>query len=51
MESPRRTKVVVTATGEWWDDANCNQDICTEMMSTAVLNLAGEKIGEEGLGV
>jgi uncharacterized protein (DUF362 family) len=34
---------VISGTGQWWDDANCNQDICTEMMSTAVLNTAGEK--------
>lgn len=37
-----RTKVT-KSTGEWWDDANCNQDICTQMMSTSILKLAGEK--------
>jgi hypothetical protein len=39
----QRPLSVVKATGEWWDDANCSPDICTEMMSKAVLNLAGEK--------
>jgi len=34
---------VVSGTGNWWDDQNCNQDICTEMMSATVQNLAGEK--------
>jgi hypothetical protein len=34
---------VVSGTGQWWDDANCNPDVCTEMMSSSVLNLAGEK--------
>ena len=34
---------VVKSTGQWWDDENCNPDICTDMMSAAVLNLAAEK--------
>ena len=34
---------VVSGTGQWWDDAYCNQDMCTEMMSSAVQNTAGEK--------
>lgn len=39
----QRPLAVLKATGEWWDDANCNPDICTEMMSTAVKGVAGEK--------
>jgi hypothetical protein len=39
----QRPLAVVKATGEWWDDANCNPDKCTSMVSAAVLGLAGEK--------
>ncbi|MEO8592377.1 MAG: DUF362 domain-containing protein [Candidatus Solibacter sp.] len=39
----QRPLSVVKATGEWWDDANCNPEICTNMMSKAVLGLTGEK--------
>ena len=41
--SMARVPVVTNNTGDWWDDANCNPDICTEMMSTAVKQTAGEK--------
>jgi Domain of unknown function (DUF362) len=34
---------VTSATGEWWDDANCNPAICTAMVSTALLGLTAEK--------
>ena len=34
---------VTTSTGQWWDDAHCNQDICTEMMSSAVLRILPAK--------
>ena len=34
---------VTSATGEWWDDANCNPKIAAAMVSTAIQNLAGKK--------
>jgi len=39
----QRPLAVLKATGEWWDDENCNPEICTAMVSTAVLGLTGEK--------
>jgi len=39
----QRPLAVLKATGEWWDDANCNPDISTQMVSDAVQALAGEK--------
>jgi len=39
----QRPLAVLKGTGEWWDDSNCNPEICTEMVSTAVRGLAGEK--------
>jgi hypothetical protein len=34
---------VIKSTGEWWDDEYCNQDISTEMVSSAVKSLAGDR--------
>jgi hypothetical protein len=34
---------VKSATGEWWDDANCDPKICDAMVSTALQGLTGEK--------
>ena len=39
----QRPLSVVKATGEWWDDANCNPELCNNMMTKAVTGLAGEK--------
>jgi len=38
-----RVPSVTNNTGQWWDDQNCNPEICTEMMSAAVKATAGEK--------
>lgn len=34
---------VVKATGEWWDDANCDPKIVSEMFSTSLRSLTGKK--------
>jgi hypothetical protein len=34
---------VKSATGEWWDDANCNPRIVDSMVSTAIQGLTGKK--------
>lgn len=34
---------VKSATGEWWDDANCDPKIAAAMVSTAIQNLTGMK--------
>ena len=34
---------VTSATGEWWDDANCDPQIVDAMVSTALQGLTGEK--------
>jgi len=34
---------VKSATGEWWDDANCNPKITDAMFSTALQNVTGKK--------
>jgi uncharacterized protein (DUF362 family) len=34
---------VKSATGEWWDDANCDPKICDSMVSTALQGLTGER--------
>lgn len=38
---------VSSATGEWWDDANCDPQIAAAMVSTAVQGLAGKKSDRE----
>lgn len=38
---------VTSATGEWWDDANCNPLIAAAMVSTAVQGLTGKKSDRE----
>ena len=34
---------VKSATGEWWDDANCNPKVVDAMFSTAIQGLTGKK--------
>jgi hypothetical protein len=34
---------VTSATGEWWDDANCNPKIAAAMVSTALQGITGKK--------
>src|SRR5262245_7894047 len=34
---------VTSATGEWWDDANCDPKIAAAMVSTALRGLTGKK--------
>jgi hypothetical protein len=38
---------VTSATGEWWDDTNCNPEIVDAMFSTAVQGLTGKKTDKE----
>lgn len=38
---------VTKATGEWWDDANCDPKIVEEMVSTSLQGLTGQKSDKE----
>jgi hypothetical protein len=38
---------VKKATGEWWDDANCDPKIAAEMVSTSLKGLTGKKTEKE----
>ncbi len=38
---------VESSTGQWWDDANCNPKIASEMVSTSIKGLAGKNSDKE----
>ena len=41
---------VTSATGEWWDDANCNPKIVDAMVSKSLQGLTGQKSDKEAWG-